>query len=196
MKDINLSKVTAEGKKNLLFRLEKRKKLRINFTWNCRASEWANERVVSNWGNFSEKKTFIMSNKTFSFMHKFRQQFFNSFQTPTAFSVEWLASLPSLARSIQLIWVKNSKGKFCLFTKVVRAKVTYMVDDDDDEYMRWRKLLCNLRKKSFAQHLKRKFLIYHENSILFIFFSKTFSFQYKFIADAMLWFYNKNQKRH
>lgn len=38
-------------------------------------------RVVSNWEEFfyGEKKTFIMSNKTFSFMHKFRQQFFNSF---------------------------------------------------------------------------------------------------------------------
>lgn len=81
MKDINLSNVTAEGEKCVSD--WRGKKLRINFTWNCRASE--QERVVSNWGNFSEeKKTFIMSNKTFSFMHKFFVNNFSiHFELPT-----------------------------------------------------------------------------------------------------------------
>lgn len=153
MKDINLSNVTAEGEKCVSD--WRGKKLRINFTWNCRASE--QERVVSNWGNFSEeKKTFIMSNKTFSFMHKFFVNNFSiHFELPTlqfwrCRSNDSHLYLHLLAR-FNWFELKNSKGKFCLFTKVVRAKVTHIWEtrgwwwwiwDEENCCAIWEKIIC------------------------------------------------------
>lgn len=109
----------------------------------------------------------------------FRQQFFNSFRAPhspiLALSIEWLASLPSLARSIQLIWVEEFKRKILLIYESCSCQShTYMVDERMMMMnMRWRKLLCNLRK-NHLRNIWRESFIYHENSILFIFFAKTF----------------------
>lgn len=172
MKDINLSNVKV---KKCLLQIEGKKIANQYYL------ELSSERVVSNWENFSGKKTFIMSNKTFSFMHKFRQQFFNSFR---------LTSLPLLARSFQLIWVKNSKGKLCLFTKVVRAKVTYMLDYDDEYEMK--KIVVQFEGIICVTHLKRKFRLSWELNFIH-FLSKIKTFPSIFIA-AMLWFCSKNQK--
>lgn len=127
----------------------------------------------------------------------FRQQFFNSFRAPhspvLALSIEWLASTFTCSLdSIDLSW-RIQKENFAYLRKlfVPKSHIYGRREDDDDEY-EMKKIVVQFEKKSFAQHLKRKFHLSWEFNFIH-FLCKNFSFQYIHRA-AMLWFYNKNQK--
>lgn len=94
--------------------------------------------------------------------------------------------------SIDLSW-RIQKENFAYLRKlfVPKSHIYGRREDDDDEY-EMKKIVVQFEKKSFAQHLKRKFHLSWEFNFIH-FLCKNFSFQYIHRA-AMLWFYNKNQK--
>lgn len=128
--------------------IEEKKKLRINFPWKSFNRAISCCKQLREWREFSllycaarKKHSLCWTRPFFPFKHKFRQQFFNSFQfLHPLHHIHWFE------------WKRSE----------IRAKVTYLIHVS--EMIKYEKKLQYFRY-SFPSPFKWNFF-HHENSIL------------------------------